>query len=334
MKTLLSIVKILFGVILLILVITFFLPSKVHVERTGIVKSSPETAFQLINNLQDWTQWSPWHRLDPNMKITYGPSKEGKGSYYEWTSEHDQVGNGKMTIAETKPVEYIKTEMNFMENGVATGEFFLRPVEGGTEVKWTMDSDMGMNPIGKLMGLFMDKWVGGDYERGLHYLDSVSQLQKPAATKMELEMGRVESLKLMLVKGTATEAEVGKTLEGIFGRLGELAVKEGIAITGVPVAIYEDPSNGTYAFEAGFPISSKPSKALPADVIYKETPASEAAICHFKGNPKSTPEAYQKMIGLIKEKGKAMAASPMEKYLSDGDENSADMEIDIIWPVQ
>ena len=100
------------------------------------------------------------------------------------------------------------------------------------------------------------------------------------------------------------------------------------------MAIYEDPSNGTYTFEAGFPISSKPSKALPADVIYKETPASEAAICHFKGDPKITPEAYQKLIGLIKEKGKTMAASPMEKYLSDGDENSNDMMIDIIWPVQ
>ncbi len=334
MKTLVAILKILFGVILLILVITFFLPSKIHVERTGLVKSSPETTYQLINNLEDWNKWSPWHRLDPNMKITYGASKEGKGSFYEWKSAHDQVGNGKLTISEAKPVEYIKTEMNFMDNGTATGEFFLRPVEGGTEVKWTMDSDMGMNPIGKIMGLFMDKWVGGDYEKGLHYLDSVSQLQKPATTKMDLELSRVEAMKLMLIKGTATEAEIGKVLEGIFGKLGELAVKEGLTISGVPVAFYEDPANGSYTFEAGFPISSKPTKALPADVIYKETPASEAAVCHFTGDPKITPEAYQKLIGYIKEKGKTMAGGPMEKYLSDGDQNSKDMVIDIIWPVQ
>lgn len=78
MKTILSIAKILFGVVLLILVITFFLPSKVHVERTALIKSSPETAYQLINNLEEWNQWSPWHRLDPNMKITYSPSKAGK----------------------------------------------------------------------------------------------------------------------------------------------------------------------------------------------------------------------------------------------------------------
>jgi hypothetical protein len=26
---------------------------------------------------------------------------------------------------------------------------------------------MGMNPVGRYMGLMMDRWVGGDYERGL-----------------------------------------------------------------------------------------------------------------------------------------------------------------------
>jgi len=334
MKTLIAFGKIIFGVILLILVITFFLPSKIHVERTAIIKSTPETAFTLINNLEEWYRWSPWHRKDPNMKVTYGPTKQGKGSFYEWTSDHDQVGNGKMTIADTKPVEYIKTEMNFMENGTATGEFFLRPVEGGTEIKWTMDSDMGANPIHKIMGLFMDKWVGGDYEHGLHFLDSVSQLQRPTVSKMDLEMGRVDAMKLILIKGKATEGEIQKTLDGIFARLRELAVKESLSISGVPVAFYEEPAKGTYLFEAGFPINSKPAKAVPADIMYKETPASEAAICHFSGDPKITPEAYQKLLGFIKEKGKTMAASPMEKYLSDGNDQSPDMVIDIIWPVQ
>jgi effector-binding domain-containing protein len=334
MKTLTSILKIFFGVMLLILLISFFLPSKIHVERTRLVKSEPETAYQLINNLKAWHKWSPWHRIDPNMKVTFGPTKEGKGSYYEWTSQHEQLGNGKLTIADAKPVEYIKTEMIFMKNGTATGEFFLRPVEGGTEVKWTMDSDMGLNPIGKMMGLFMDKWVGSDYERGLHYLDSVSQRQKPSSTKMELEMGRIEAMKLMLIKDKATEAEMGKTVKEILERLEELAVKEGLTISGVPVAFYEEHENGTYTFEAGYPINRKPVTSLPVDVLYKETPASEAAICHFNGDPKTTYEAYQKLTAFLKDKGRNAASSPMEKYLSDPQGNFPEMVIDIIWPVQ
>ncbi|MEL7414963.1 MAG: SRPBCC family protein, partial [Pseudomonadota bacterium] len=45
--------------------------------------------------------------------------------------------------------------------------FTLIPVEGGTKVVWTTTSDFGMNPIGRVIGLFMDGFLGETYEQGL-----------------------------------------------------------------------------------------------------------------------------------------------------------------------
>jgi len=336
MNILKSILKIFFGLILLILVVTFFLPSKIHVERTGLAKGNPEQVFGLINNLKEWEQWSPWHRIDPNMKIQYGQKTEGTGAVYSWTSDHDQVGNGKMTISDTKPFEYLKTEMNFMENGTAIGEFFLTKVDGGTQVKWTMDSDVGMNPIGKIFGLFMDKWVGSDYEKGLHYLDSVVQFPKPEEFTMNLEMGTLPKQKVLLIKANATESEIGKTLGEIYGKIGKIISENGLQMAGAPMAIYDTPDDGVFTFEAGIPVNKKPAKPIPSDVLYKELPGGEAAICHFSGPYEKTVAGYPALERLIQEKGKTAASNPMELYVSDPEtaKNPLEIKTDICWPVK
>jgi hypothetical protein len=44
---------------------------------------------------------------------------------------------------------------------------------GGTVVTWGIDADMGNSPIGRWMGLMMDRWVGTDFEAGLTNLKTV-----------------------------------------------------------------------------------------------------------------------------------------------------------------
>ena len=337
MNTVKTISKFVLGAIAFLLVISLFLPSKVHVERTAIVKGSPETVYHLISNLPEWERWSPWHRIDPNMKLEYGTVKEGLGAEYSWKSEHDNVGNGSVKIVDAKPASYIKTNMNFMENGVAEAEYFLAPKPEGTEVRWTMDSDMGWNPIGRYFGLFMDGMIGKDYERGLHYLDSVAQIAKPAETfTMQLEMGTMPAQKLLLIKGTAPEAEIGKVLGEIYGKV-QTAIKDnGLTMAGAPMALYDEPQGGVFTFEAGIPVDKKPEKALPKDVYYSELPTMPAAIAHFAGPYEKTAEAYPALEKLISEKGKTYGGKPMESYVSDPMEAKTPLDIktDIYWPVK
>lgn len=336
MNAIKKILKIILGVVLLLLVVSLFLPSKVHVERKALIKGSPEAVYKLISNLPEWEKWSPWHRLDPNMKLEYGPIKEGKEATYSWKSDHSNVGNGAIRIQEANPASYIKTEMNFMENGMAYAEYFLTPKDGGTEVRWTMDSDMGWNPIGKYFGLFMDKMIGPDYERGLHYLDSVAQLTKPLEFTMQLEPGKMPGMKFLLIKATCKEAEIGETLGKIYGQIGPVLAAEKLEMAGAPMAFYDDPKDGIFTFEAGFPVSGKPKKALPNGIIYKESAEQDCIITHFSGPYEKTAEAYPAMEKWMKENGKQIAGQPMESYISDPMEAKTPLDIktDIFWPVR
>ena len=46
---------------------------------------------------------------------------------------------------------------------------------GGTQVTWTMNGDMGANPLYRWMGLFMDKMVGPDFDAGLANLKALAE---------------------------------------------------------------------------------------------------------------------------------------------------------------
>jgi len=161
------------GIVVLVLVVLFFgiamfLPSKVHVERSLIIPASSEVVFDQVNDLRNWKNWSPWHQMDPDMKITYKGFLQGEGASYQW--ESNKVGNGKLTITESHPHQYIATEMDFMEEGNAMGYYRFEPTKEGTQVTWVFETDMGSDPVDKYIGLMMDSMIGADFEKGLNNL--------------------------------------------------------------------------------------------------------------------------------------------------------------------
>lgn len=182
MKTLRRIGIFLLAFLVILLIISFFLPSKVHVERIAVINAQPDIVFKQVNNLHNWNNWMPWNKLDPNIKIKYYGPEEGTGSGYSWSSENGQVGKGKLSITDNKPNESVITAMNFTDNGVATGSFHLESLEGKTKITWGMEMDMGMNPVAKYIGLFMDQMIGADFEQGLSDLKKVSESYTPPVT--------------------------------------------------------------------------------------------------------------------------------------------------------
>jgi hypothetical protein len=165
-----------FGILFaLLILISFFLPSQVHVERTAEIKAKPDTLFALINNLKSWNQWNPWNGMDPNWKLTYAGPESGVGAFYKWDSEVREVGKGSMLITVSKPSELIITQLDFGGHGTAIARFIFVPTSEGTKLTWTMDSDVGMNPVAKYFGLMMDNMVGKSYEKGLANLKGLTE---------------------------------------------------------------------------------------------------------------------------------------------------------------
>jgi hypothetical protein len=127
-----ALIGLLIAVVVLVLV-SFLLPQTAHFERETVINATPDLVFAQVNILNNWEKWSPWHGIDPNMKLTYAPQISGTGAWYSWTSDNSSVGNGKLTITKSHLNRHIATTMDF-GGSEATANYHFRPVAGGTDV--------------------------------------------------------------------------------------------------------------------------------------------------------------------------------------------------------
>ena len=56
-------------------------PATYHVERSTTIAAAPEKISPLLNDFHNWDQWSPWAKLDPNMRVTLQRGACGTGSH-------------------------------------------------------------------------------------------------------------------------------------------------------------------------------------------------------------------------------------------------------------
>lgn len=144
------------------------------VTRMTSVKAAPDAVFNQINDFHNWDKWSPWAKLDPSMKATYSGAPAGVGSSYAWAG-NDEVGEGKMTIVESRPNENVKIDLDFIKPFAAKNvtEFSLKPDGGTTEVTWTMSGKKNFATKAFCLVMDMDKMIGGDFEKGLAQMKTV-----------------------------------------------------------------------------------------------------------------------------------------------------------------
>ena len=151
-------------------------PDSFSIQRATRIKAAPEKIYALISDFPSWPTWSPWEKLDPEMKRTLTGAATGKGSIYEWSGS-GKVGAGRMEITDTQAPAKVVIKLDFIKpfEGHNVTEFTLAPQGDTTEVNWAMT---GPSPyISKLMGVFfnMDKMIGKDFEAGLANMKAAAE---------------------------------------------------------------------------------------------------------------------------------------------------------------
>jgi hypothetical protein len=141
-----------------------------------------EVTVAQIDDLSVWKEWSPWEKLDPAMRRVYSGPSAGPGAIYEW-SGNDKVGEGRMTITDSKEPETVSIQLEFLKpyQATNTAEFFITPGGLGTDVTWAMTGHNGFMAKAASLVMNMDKRVGGDFEKGLAELDTVTEAAAKAA---------------------------------------------------------------------------------------------------------------------------------------------------------
>ncbi|MET8774436.1 SRPBCC family protein [Nocardia sp. NPDC050713] len=147
-----------------------------EVVRRIVISAPPARIHALIDNFREWTKWSPWEDLDPQLQRTYSGAESGVGAHYAWSGNR-KAGAGSMELVADDERE-IGVRLEFLKPFKATNDvvFELNPTEtGATEVVWRMSGQQQglMALLGKVIS--MDRLVGKDFDKGLTRLKATAE---------------------------------------------------------------------------------------------------------------------------------------------------------------
>jgi len=64
------------------------------VTRSATIDAPQTRVYEEIADFHNWTHWSPWEELDPDLRRTYSGSEAGKGAAYAWSGNPGSVRAG------------------------------------------------------------------------------------------------------------------------------------------------------------------------------------------------------------------------------------------------
>ncbi len=149
-------------------------PSEFVISRSLAIASTSEALFAEVNDLRRFNEWNPWAKIDANSVASFSGAQQGVSAELYWAGGKT-TGEGKMTIVESRPHEYIQCRMDFLKPFKATNkaEFSFKKEGDATLVTWSMSGDNP--PIRTLLNLVFncDKMVGSQFEKGLSNLKAI-----------------------------------------------------------------------------------------------------------------------------------------------------------------
>lgn len=150
------------------------LPSTFSVSRSVTIGAAADRIDALVADPRAWARWSVWNRRDPAMTIEYSGAASGVGAVWAWKSKTE--GDGRMSFTAVEPGRRVAFDLYFPDFGTTSrGELLFEPAGAGTRVTWSMQGDMGSNPLYHWFALGADSMVGADFAAGLTNLKALAE---------------------------------------------------------------------------------------------------------------------------------------------------------------
>jgi effector-binding domain-containing protein len=310
-------------VVVLLCATSYMLPNTSHVERSMDISASPATVFTMLNNFKGYDRWSPWKDYDPNMKITFSGPDTGVGAKYSWVGNSD-VGSGSQQITESKPNSLVRVDLDFGEMGTAQSYFEIVAQGQGTKVTWGFDnSNLGMNPMMRWMGLAFDKMMGPDFEKGLTRLKAIAEkMPKTDLSTLKAEVTTVEPTDIVYVSAESTTepASIEKAMGASFGKVMSFTGKTKLKSSGQPLAVAHEwnEKENRYKFDAAMPVElAGAAPAADGDVKLGKTYGGKVVKVVQIGSYDQAKMTYEQAFAYVEVAGYQPAGPSWEQYMND-----------------
>jgi len=318
------------GLIVLILfaafvVIGYMLPKQVHVERSITVERPASMMFALLNSYQHNKDWSPWAERDPNAEFVVSGPESGIGARLSWMGDPHLVGSGWQEITASKPYEQIDIKLDFDAQGVAQTGFTLVAQGDATHVTWTFDSDLTAGLgfldafLARYFGLLFDRWIGGDYEKGLANLKQFAEsLSASEFSQVEIIRTTVVAQDILYVTSSSSQdpQDIAAAMAVAYAEISRFMNNAGIRMAGQPMAITRSWEEGGYQFDAAIPVDVIPTE-LNGNVMAGQSPSGPAVRALHRGAYDEMMPTYEKLAAYLSAHGLDQGEVSWEHYISD-----------------
>jgi effector-binding domain-containing protein/ribosome-associated toxin RatA of RatAB toxin-antitoxin module len=322
------------ALIVLLLIISLFLPGTMHVERSVTINAPAGVVFDQVNTVKNWEQWSPWLKMDTTMKVTYNDTLSGTGAGYSWTST--EMGTGTMTLTNSKRNELVDTRLEFGDNGGANSAYRFEADGNALKVTTTFDPDKTANPIHKYMGMIMRGFLETQMDKGLNEIKRIAESAPPPpqVPEVKVEATTNEEINYLAVRDTANMTDIGPTIGAGLAMVGLVMKKQGLQMAGAPFVIYYTQPPADFIMDIAAKVD-KPGKAS-GNVKPGVIKAGNAVVAHYFGDYMKMHSGYEALKKWIADNNKKIIGNPWEVYVTDPgmEKDTAKWQTDIYFPVE
>ncbi|MCB0701969.1 MAG: hypothetical protein R2863_07185 [Candidatus Kapaibacterium sp.] len=180
LKILLAIVA---ALVLAVLVYAMTLPSDISITRKIKINVPQTYAFDYLNNIKNWEDWTTWKEYDSTMVYTYPNKTTGEGAKQKWDGEHSEAA--VLTFTTIKAPDKINFILEWNKGETSFSGFIKTKSvdEMSTTIEWTHYKDIGWNPFMRILGSMLDNVMGPNFENSLSKLKKKLELKYNVETK-------------------------------------------------------------------------------------------------------------------------------------------------------
>jgi effector-binding domain-containing protein/carbon monoxide dehydrogenase subunit G len=312
------------GLLLIVAVLAaYLLPRHVRIERSAVIAAPRATTFTVLNSFKHFNKWSPWFDLDPEAKYTFEGPGAGVGAKLSWVGNPQTLGSGSQVVTASEPFEKIAADVDFGQGGTPARQIYTLTAEGaGTKVSWSMEVDLGMNPVSRYFGLGFDGMISRDFDKGLVLLKKfVEGLPKADFAGLGIEAASVEPATVAYVPASSAKDDgaIAAAIGKAYGEVGAFMKAQGLSQAGAPITIDTGSSDTGYLFDAAIPVNRMPDRPVPADsrVQVKQTYGGKVLKVALRGPYAGIPAAYDKIVAYIAAHGIETNGNPWDEFAND-----------------
>jgi len=312
------------GILLVVAIAAaYLLPGHVRIERSVTIAAPRATLFTVLNSFKHFNTWSPWFELDPDAKYTYDGPGAGVGAKLSWVGDPKTLGSGNQVITASDPYERIAADVDFGQGGQPARQVYTLAADGtGTRVSWSMEVDLGMNPVARYFALGFDGMIARDFDKGLALLKTFAEgLPKADFAGLEIEAASVDPALVAYVSTASSrdDAAIAAAIAKAYGEVGAFMKAQRLTQAGAPITIDTGSSGTGYLFDAAIPVDRMPVNPVPPDsrVQVKQTYGGKVLRVALRGSYSQIPATYDRIVAYIAAHGMETNGNSWDEFAND-----------------